>query len=69
MKETILQKSAYFTNKNSTSKIIIELKNRVATKSQKIIGGIIMEKINLKKGFIEKYDFGEIKLHSYQPMI
>ena len=25
-----------------------------------------MEKINLKKGFIEKYDFGEIKLHSYQ---
>lgn len=25
-----------------------------------------LKRINLKKGFIEIYDFGEIKLHSYQ---
>ena len=24
------------------------------------------KRIDLKKGFIEVYDFGEIKLHSYQ---
>ncbi len=23
-------------------------------------------KVNLKKGFVETYNFGEIKLHSYQ---
>ena len=25
-----------------------------------------VSKINLKKGFIDIYDFGEIKLHAYQ---
>lgn len=25
-----------------------------------------MSKVNLKKGFVEIYNFGEIKLHSYQ---
>ena len=63
------QKSAYFTKKMLVSKIFIETEKRVATLVQKIKKeNIEMEvlKVNLGKGSIDIYNFGEIKLHCYK---
>ena len=52
------------------SKIIIEIENRVATKFNKYeyeeCKNMKISKVNLGKGFIDVYNFGDIKLHCYQ---
>ena len=52
------------------SKIIIEIENRVATKFNKYeyeeCKNMEISKVNLGKGFIDVYNFGDIKLHCYQ---
>ena len=63
------QKSAYFTKQKTKSKIIKELEKRVATKFNKKNKECIkmeVSKVNLGKGYIDIYNFGDIKLHCYQ---
>ena len=52
------------------SKIIIEIENRVATKFNKYeyeeCKNMKISKVNLGKGFVDVYNFGDIKLHCYQ---
>ena len=63
------QKSAYFTKQKTKSKIITEFEKRVATKFNKKNKECIkmeVSKVNLGKGYIDIYNFGDIKLHCYQ---
>lgn len=55
-KETIRQKSAYFTIRDKTHILSTE----------RFLGGKKMNRVKLEKGIMDIYDFGGVKLHSYK---